>query len=128
KNYKVAVIKNDVTHHLLLSKGFEEKKNLYVMNNYDALLKLLDTPSRQIDLIILNDDLLNNRVANSAEAAQYKSVLLIEELTLNFHLACSLNTDKTIVSTLKQTMKKLEQQGTYSAIKQKWQKHMVGTL
>ena len=88
-NYKIAVIKDDVTHHFLLSKGFVENENLYVMNNYDSLLQLLEIPSRQIDLVVLNDDLLNNRVKNSNEATKYKSVFLLQDLTLDFYFACS---------------------------------------
>ena len=107
KNYRIAVIKDDVTHHFLISKGFVENKNLYVMNNYDSLLKLLEIPSRQIDLVVLNDDLIANRVQNSAEAKKYKGVFMLKELTLDFYFACSLNTDKAIVDTLKKAMDKL---------------------
>ncbi len=128
KNYKTAVIKDDVTHHFLASKSFTEDKNLYVMNNYDALLQLLETPSRQIDLIVLNDDLLNHRVKNSVEAAKYKSVYVLHELTLDFYFACSLNTDKAIVETLKTTMKTLEKEGTLAGIKQKWQGKMLNLI
>jgi polar amino acid transport system substrate-binding protein len=128
KKYRTAVIKDDVTHHFLLSKGFVENKNLYVMNNYDSLLKLLEIPSRQIDLVVLNDDLLNNRVRNSAEASKYKSIFTLKALTLDFYLACSLNTDKNIVDTLKKSMAKMEKQGINSAIKKKWQQQMINLI
>ena len=42
KKYNIAAIRDDVSHQFLLTKGFVEKKNLYVVNNYDALLKLLE--------------------------------------------------------------------------------------
>lgn len=128
KRYKIAVIKDDVTHHFLISKGFIENKNLYVMNNYDSLLKLLEIPNRQIDLVVLNDDLLKNRVKNSAETSKYKNVFVLKELTLDFYFACSLTTEKSIVRTLANTMKKLEQQGKFSAIRQKWQQSMVNLI
>ena len=128
KNYRIAVIKDDVTHHFLISKGFVENENLYVMNNYDSLLKLLEIPSRQIDLVVLNDDLLANRVKNSAEAKKYKGVFMLKELTLAFYFACSLNTDKSIVNSLKKAMKTMEQQGVNSAIKKKWQQQMVNLI
>jgi polar amino acid transport system substrate-binding protein len=128
KNYRIAVIKDDVTHHFLISKGFVENENLYVMNNYDSLLKLLETPSRQIDLVVLNNDLLANRVQNSAETNKYKAVLLLKELTLDFYFACSLNTDKAIVNSLRKAMKEMEQQGINSAIKKKWQQQMVNLI
>ncbi|UUO24728.1 transporter substrate-binding domain-containing protein [Colwellia sp. M166] len=128
KNYKIAVIKDDVSHHFLLSKGFVENKNLYVMNNYDSLLKLLEIPSRQIDLVVLNDDLLNNRVQNSTEAAKYKNQLFLKELALDFYFACSLNTDKSTVNILINAMKKLEQRGEITAIKNKWRPMMINLI
>lgn len=128
KHHKVAVIKDDVTHHFLLSKGFVENENLYVMNNYDSLLKLLDIPSRQIDLVVLNDDLLNNRVQNSTEAAKYKNQLFLKELTLDFYFACSLHTDKATINALTNAMQRLEQRGDITAIKNKWRPTMVNLI
>lgn len=128
KKYHIAVIRDDVTHHFLLSKGFIENKNLYVVNNYDALLRFLDLPARNIDLVVLNDDLLNNRVKDSNEAIKYKSVFHFKELTLNFYFACSLNTDKHIVDNLKNSMELLEQRGVFSAIRDNWKKTMVNLI
>ena len=98
------------------------------MNNYDALLKLLEIPSRKIDLVILNDDLINNRVNNLEEASKYRNVYALKELSFNFHFACSLKTDKKIVDKLKSVMKKLEKNGVYSAIRNKWKKKMVNMI
>jgi len=128
KKYKTAVIEDDVTHHFLLSKGFVEGENLYVMRNYDALLKLLETPSRQIDLIIINDDLIYSRVKSKKEASKYLNVHMLDELTLDFYFACSLNTAKDIVSKLTAEMKKLEDLGLYLTIRNKWKKRMVNTI
>jgi len=128
KKYRIAVIKDDVTHHFLLSKGFVENDNLYVMSNYDALLLLLDTPSRQIDLVVLNDDLLNSRIKSKEEALKYSNAYTLEELTLNFYFACSLKTDKSIVNNLINTMKKLELSEINSKIRDKWKKSMVNLI
>ena len=128
KDYKIAVIKDDVTHHFLLSKGFVENKNLYVMNNYDSLLKLLEIPSRQIDFVVINDDLINNRVKNTAKASKYQAVFLLKELTLVFYFACSLTTDNSLVISMTQAMAKLEKQGAYAVIKQRWQRDMVNII
>ena len=98
------------------------------MNNYDSLLKLLEIPSRQIDLVVLNDDLLNNRVQNSTEAAKYKNQLFLKELALDFYFACSLNTDKSTVNILINAMKKLEQRGEITAIKNKWRPMMINLI
>lgn len=128
RKYKIAVIKDDVTHHFLLSKGFVENENFYVMRNYDALLQLLEIPSRQIDLIVLNDDLLRSRIKSKEEAKKYSNVLMLTELTLNMYLACSLQTDDNIVNKLKSAMNKLEVSGFNSEIRDKWKKEMRNLL
>lgn len=128
KQYKIAVIKDDVTHHYLLSKGFVENENLYVMSNYDTLLLFLETASRQIDLIIINDDLINSRVKSKEEAGKYLNVYVLKELTLDFYLACSLKTNKNIVDNLAEIMKNLELSGVNSTIRNKWQKNMVNLI
>lgn len=126
--YNIAVIRDDVTHHYLLTKGFVEKENLYVVDDYDALLKLLDLPSRHIDLVVLNDDLLKNRVKNSNDTSKYENVFKFEELTLNFYLACSLKTDKKIIDDLTKTMKVLEKRKVFFGIREKWKKSMVSLI
>ena len=128
KKYNIAVIRDDASHHFLLKKGFVESQNLYVVNKYDALLKLLDLPSRNMDLVVLNDDLLRNRVKNMAEKLKYKSVFQFQELTFNFHLACSLNTEQKIVDNLTNAMRALEKRGVLQAIRKKWQKSMVDLI
>ncbi len=128
KKYKTAVIRDDVTHHFLLSKGFIENKNLYVMDNYDSLLQLLETPSRNIDLVVLNDDLIFHRVKSTEAASKYKSVYSVQDLTLDFHLACSISTDENIVVELKEIMKKLEQEGVLPAIRKKWTPTLFNTI
>lgn len=128
KQYKTAVIEDDITHHFLLSKGFVENDNLYAMRNYDALLTLLEVPSRNIDLVIINDDLIYHRVNNSTDMQKYQNLLAIDELKLDFHLACSLNTSPEIIAKLSATMKVLEQDGSFALIRNKWRLNMKHSL
>jgi polar amino acid transport system substrate-binding protein len=128
KKYNVAVIRDDVTHQFLLSKGFKENENLYVVDNYNALLKLLDISSRNIDLVALNDDLLKYRVKNMSDTSKYKSLFQFKELTLNFHLACSLSTDQKIVNKLINVMNRLEKNDVFFGIRNKWKKDMVSLI
>jgi len=125
RKYKTAVVKDDATHHFLLSKGFEENTHFYAMNNYDGLLKLLDIPSRDIDLVIINDDLLSYRLNHSKDILKYKKVHSIEDFSFDFYLACSLNTKMNIVNNLSDTMKKLEQNGTFLKIRNKWKGKLI---
>lgn len=128
KKYNIAVIRDDIAHQFLLTKGFKENKNLYVANSSDALLKLLDLPSRRIDLILLNDDLLKNRVEKVSDISRYENVYQFKELTLNFHLACSLNTEQKIVNNLVKAMKVLEKRGVFEGIRNKWKKDLVNLI
>jgi polar amino acid transport system substrate-binding protein len=128
KKYNIAVIRDDVTHQFLLTKGFVENKNLYIVNNYDALLKLLDLSSRNIDLVVLNDDLLKNRLEYFGMTTKYKNVYQIKELTLDFYFACSLNTEQKIVDNLMNAMKVLEKRGVFLGIRERWKKNMVSLI
>lgn len=116
KKYNIAVIRDEVTHHFLLTKGFVENQQLYVVNNYDALLKLLGLSSRNIDLVVFNDDLLRNRLKHFDDRSKYRNVFKFKELTLNFYLACSLNTEQKIVDSLINSMNVLEKRGVFLEI------------
>jgi len=124
KKYNIAVIRNDVSHHYLLSKGFIENKNLYVTDNDKALLKFLNLPNRNIDLIVFNDLLLKSRVKSKAQRLQYKNVFQFKNLMLNFYLACSLNTEKHITDNLTKAMTKLDNLDVFSKIREKWEKNV----
>ena len=89
---------------------------------------MLDTPSRNIDLVVINNDLIRNRLGNTQEATKYKNVYLLEGLTLDFYFACSLQTKQSVVDDIKETMAKLEQQGVLLKIREKWQKTMDDLL
>lgn len=128
KKYNSAVIRDDVTHQFLLTKGFIENENLYVVNDYDALLKLLNLSTRHIDFVLLNDDLLKYRLKNLEDTSNYRSVYQLKELTMNLYFACSLNTEQKIVDKLINAMKALEQRGVLLGIRGKWKKDMVSLI
>lgn len=120
----MAVIKDDITHHYLLSKGYIENENFYVMQNYDGLLDLLDLRRNSIDLVLLNDDLLRNRVSSEGELNKYEKLLNVEDLNIEFNIACSLNTSAPIIEKLTLSMKSVYQSERYSQIKKKWKEEI----
>lgn len=128
KHFKTAVIEDDVTHHFLLAKGFVENQHLYASSNYDTLLNLLEVPSRNIDLVIINDDLMQYRLGSSNDIHKYQKLFRIEELKLDFHLACSISTEQDIVDKLSASMNDLEQNGTLPRIRQKWRATLNSNL
>ena len=119
-DYKVAALKDDVSHQYLLDKGFVEGQNLYVHHNYETLLALLFVPSRGIDLVILSDELLRHRLQSPVEQQRLRAVLDVPELTLYFYLACNLNLESRYIQSLSSAMTQLETAGRYKKIRQKW--------
>lgn len=117
KDFKVAAVKDDVTHHFLVHNGFIEGENLYVHHNYETLHQILHIPSRQIDLIVLSRELNPFRFEN---VDSYKELFRIKELDLHLNLACNLKTNKGLLEKLKQNMLALEEDGTLNAIRKKW--------
>lgn len=125
KAYKTAVLRDDVTHHILRSKGFVENQNMYVMDNYDALLSILERRPH-IELIIINDELIYHRTKDTKRVKRYKKLFNSEELILRFYLACNLNTDSETVQKLTDSMRELESQGQFDVIRDNWKDQMLG--
>lgn len=121
KKFTIAVIRDDITHQFLLRKGFKENKNLYISDTYDSLLKFLEARQQSIDFIILNDDLLKNRVNSAKEFSKYKKNLFIDELRLNFHLGCNLQVPKNAIKLMSDALLSLQADEAFEVIKLKWQ-------
>ncbi len=120
KKYQVAVLRDDVTHELLLSHGFIENKNLYIVNNTHSLLKLLSTRN-SIDLILADSLTVKYRaIYNDIEPSLFKTFFQINKSPLDFYFACNLNTDREIIDFLRQAMTKIKQNGEHQAIENSW--------
>lgn len=111
RNYRTAVLKNDVSHLFLQRHGFVEGENYYVSQNFQSLFTLLDIPSRNIDLVMANDILLRNRFSNGHHK-RYKKVLDLEQLTLYFYLACNLDMPESLVERLQRAMRETKKHTT----------------
>ena len=120
RQYKVAAIKDDASHHFLLENGFKEGANIYTHYNYDTLLHLLDIQSRGIDLVILSKEAMPYRLTDDQNPKDYKELMRIRTLDLHFHLACNKNTPEGILTMLTDSMAKLEREGTLERIRLKW--------
>ncbi len=121
KKYKIAVLKDDRTHHLLLRLGFEENKNLYVINNTYSMLKLLIT-RKSIDFIVTDTIMLKYRAKfNNIDPKLFKSYFKLNKNPVSLNFACSLNTPIKTINTLKAAMNNIKKNGIYQKILQKWQ-------
>jgi len=124
KVYNVAVIKDDLSHHYLLSKGFEVGKHFNVIDNYDALLKMLERRQGSIDLVILNDELLKNRLKSQKEQNKYKKSFVVDDLELVFYFACNRELSKEVTDKISTAFDEIKSDGSYQEIKNKWQSEL----
>lgn len=119
KNYKIAVIKHDLSHQALIKQGFEEGDNLIVMQHTDSLLALLKA-RKGIDLIIADELSLFYRAnQNNISFNQYTNYFDFSS-PLSFHLACSNKTDKTLFEKIYNAIEQFKQTEQYQFIIDKW--------
>jgi polar amino acid transport system substrate-binding protein len=120
KQYRVAVLRDDLTHKLLIKHGFTEKKNLYIVNNTHSLLKLL-VARKNIDLVLVDKLAIKYRAKlNDIDPALLKIFFGLSESPVPLYLACNVNTDPNIIKQLTKAMATIKANGQYQAIENKW--------
>ncbi len=120
KNYNVAVLKDDRTHHMLLNMGFVESENLYVINNTYSMLKLLLT-RKNIDFVLADTLNVEYRAKyNNIDPNLFRSYLKMNSEPVVLYLACSLTTPKAIVDELINAMATIHNNGVYQEIIHRW--------
>jgi len=131
KKYVIAVNKNDATHLGMLKNGFVEGEHLYILEHTKSLLKLL-VQRPEIDFIIADDITISHRAKLAGiNINLLKRVVEIKNLPLNFHLACSIKTDKDILTSLTKILSDIHKDGTYDKILSKWTSkmpHLINTI
>lgn len=124
KQHITAVNKNDATHTGMLNLGLTENKNLYVVQHTQSLVKLLfERP--EIDFIVADDITIPHRAKVAGVPVELlHRVIEVENLSLNFHLACNKNSDKEVISKLTNSLASIHKDGSYQKILKKWIKEM----
>jgi len=122
--YRVAVNENYASHHFLLEKGFEKDKNLYVLKNYNALLKMLEVRKDSIDLVLLNDEILVNKLDSPSKMKKYRKHPVIHDFRFDFFLACSLKTSPAVVQKLSTSLQSMKADNSLKKLTQKWQSRL----
>lgn len=121
KRYTTAVIRDDVTHQLLLSKGFKEGVNLYVVNNTHSLLKLM-VQRTGIDLILIDAFTVKHRAElNNLDPALFKKVFQLHKKPLDYYLACNVKTSSAIIEQIHRAINHVKDSGEIKQIINKWQ-------
>ncbi|PKG81577.1 hypothetical protein CXF85_19175 [Colwellia sp. 75C3] len=123
--YRVAVNENYASHHFLLKKGFKKDKNLYVLKNYNALLKMLEVRKDSIDLVLLNDEILINKIDSPSKMNKYRKHPVIHDFRFDFYLACSLKTSTAVVQRLSTSLQSMKADNTLKKLTLKWQARLV---
>lgn len=125
KQYVIAVTRDDVTHHYLRKHGFEEGKNLYLLENVTSMLNVLAGRRQGIDLLIINETILKYRAQESGLAlADFRKLLVLPDLPLDFHLACSLKTSNDTVQRLRQSLQVMKTDGRFDKIVAGWSEQL----
>jgi len=125
RRYVVAVTRDDVTHHYLLRHGFVEGKNLYVLDGIANMLPVLSGRRDDIDLVIVNDTILRFRAQEAGlPPSQFRRLLVLPDLPLDFHLACSLKTPTATVAQLRAGLARLKADGRFYQIAGQWSEQL----
>lgn len=121
KRYNTAVIRDDVTHQYLLNEGFEEGKNLFIVNNTHSLLKLL-TKRPDIDLILVDANTIKYRARfNDLAPEIFEKVFQISEEPLDYYLACNNKTSQGVVNNIRHSIDQLKHTGKLQQITEQWE-------
>jgi polar amino acid transport system substrate-binding protein len=128
KKYITAVLRDDVTHQLLLRNGFKEFENFFIVNNSDSLLKLLIT-RKNIDFILVDPSSIPFRaIYNKVDKKRFKTFFAVNNQKQTFYLACSNATSPEIIKKLDKAITTIKKNGIYSHIIKKWSIEHGGVL
>jgi len=128
KKYKIAVIRDDISHQILVKYGFEEFKHFYVVNNSESLLKLLLT-RKNIDLILVDPLTIPFRSShNNIDQEKFMDFYQLKQEEQIFYLACSNITPPNIIKTLHKAITTVKKNGLYQKIINKWSIQYRGIL
>ena len=108
----------------MLNIGLTENENLYILQHSKSLINLLVTRP-EIDFIVADDITIPHRAKLAGVATDLlHRVIEVKSLSLNFYLACSLNTDSQIIEKLTTSLAHIHEDGTYQKILAKWKGEM----
>ena len=121
KKFMTAVNRDDVTHQLLVSKGFKEGINLFVVNNTHSLLTLL-AKRESIDLILADGFAINYRAQfNNLDPKIFEKVYQLNAKPLDYYFACNIKTQPEVIKQLRHSINQMKVSGQIDKIIAEWQ-------
>ncbi|MBB1352825.1 transporter substrate-binding domain-containing protein [Pseudoalteromonas sp. SR45-5] len=107
KKYKIAVLRDNFSHHYLLERGFSESKHLLLIDSLDKIDKLISTRHHILDFVILNKKQFNYRVQTEPKLELLEPLLDLNTTQSPLFFACNINMDPALVSQLKVAFNKI---------------------
>ncbi|MEJ6476365.1 substrate-binding periplasmic protein [Pseudoalteromonas piscicida] len=98
KAYRTAVIRENFSHQFLMEHGFQEGRQLLIINSFDKVFELLKTRKDFVDLVVLSDAQFRFRSTNEKTARLLEPVYTLDEFNTSLYLACNKNVPKYILN------------------------------
>ncbi|ATC96982.1 transporter substrate-binding domain-containing protein [Pseudoalteromonas tunicata] len=108
KQYKIAVLRDNFSHHYLKSKGFTEDKNLIVIDHFEKIYDLLETRRELLELLVLNDEQFNYSLKHNKTLSKLKPIFQIDSIGQELYFACHKDMANDTIEALKQAFKRSE--------------------
>jgi len=96
KNYKIAVVRDNFSHHYLLEQGFSETKNLLIIDSLDKIDKLISTRYDILDFVILSNQQFNYRAKLEPKLKLLEPILNLNTRQSPLYFACNINMEQSL--------------------------------
>jgi len=96
KNYKIAVVRDNFSHHYLLERGFSETKNLLIIDSLDKIDKLISTRYDILDFVILSNQQFNYRAKLEPKLKLLEPILNLNTRQSPLYFACNINMEQSL--------------------------------
>ncbi|NMM39826.1 transporter substrate-binding domain-containing protein [Pseudoalteromonas arctica] len=94
KQYRIAVLKDNYSHHFLLSQGFEEGVNIMLMNSFDHIFKIVQSRQSSIDIVVLPEQRVKFEQSKRQVVDKLAPILRLEIKQPALYFACNKALDK----------------------------------
>ena len=107
KGYKIAVLRDNFSHHYLLERGFSESRHLLLIDSLDKIDKLISTRHEILDFVVLSKKQFNYRIKTEPKLRLLEPVLNLNTSKSPLYFACNINMDPALVAQLKAAFNKI---------------------